>query len=116
MSVTETQGDAVKVGVIVGTCDMKLEVVALPVSDLDRAKEFYGRLGWRLEADFSNGGERVIQLTPPGSPASVHMGTGVTRDDLARRGVEVGEIFHYGAGPFGGQVSGAAPDQQSYGS
>lgn len=138
MSVTETQGDAVKIGAIVGTCDMKLEVVALPVSDLDRAKEFYGRLGWRLDADFSNGGERVIQLTPPGSPASVHMGTGVTRaapgsaqglflvvtdiqaarDDLVRRGVEVSEVFHYAAGPapFGGRVGGAAPDQQSYAS
>ena len=138
MSVTEIQGDAVKIGAIAGTCDMKLEVVAIPVSDLDRAKAFYEGLGWRLDADFSNGGDRVIQLTPPGSPASVHMGTGVTpaapgsaqglflvvtdiqaaRDDLVRRGVEVDEVFHYAAGPapFGGKVAGPAPEHGSYGS
>jgi len=58
---------------------MRLEVVVLPVSDVDRAKEFYERLGWRLDADVVNGDDfRVIQLTPPGSPCSIIFGTGIT--------------------------------------
>jgi catechol 2,3-dioxygenase-like lactoylglutathione lyase family enzyme len=61
----------------VGKVDMKLEVVAIPVSDVDRAKEFYGGLGWRLDADFSKGGGRVVQFTPPGSECSVHFGTNI---------------------------------------
>jgi catechol 2,3-dioxygenase-like lactoylglutathione lyase family enzyme len=98
--------------------DMKLEIVVIPVSDVDRAKAFYASLGWRLDADFASGdGWRVIQFTPPGSPASVIFGKNVTasapgsaqglylivsdivaaRNDLVRRGVDVGEIFH-GAG------------------
>src|SRR5437016_14410707 len=61
------------------TVDMKLEVVVIPVSDVDRAKRFYGGLGWRLDADFVVGDEfRVVQLTPPGSPCSIHFGKGVT--------------------------------------
>jgi len=119
----------------VGQVDMKLEVVTIPVSDLDRAKEFYGRLGWRLDADFSNGSDRAIQFTPPGSPCSIHFGANgaagsarglflvvsdiqAARDDLVSRGIEVSEIFHYAAGPapFGGRVSGIAPDHLSYGS
>jgi predicted enzyme related to lactoylglutathione lyase len=122
----------------VGRVDLKLEVVIIPVSDLDRAKEFYGRLGWRLDGDFSHGRERAVQFTPPGSQCSIIFGTNVTsavpgsaqglflivsdieaaRDELMRRGVEVGEVFHYAAGPapFGGQVRGTAPDHVSYGS
>jgi catechol 2,3-dioxygenase-like lactoylglutathione lyase family enzyme len=122
----------------VGHADLKLEVVTLPVSDLDRAKTFYAGLGWRVDADFSNGGSRVLQLTPPGSPCSIHFGTGLTsaapgsaqrmflvvsdieaaRDELRRRGAEVSDVFHYAAGPapFGGEVAGAAPGRQSYGS
>jgi catechol 2,3-dioxygenase-like lactoylglutathione lyase family enzyme len=118
--------------------DMKLEVITLPVADLDRAKKFYDGLGWRLDADFSNDGIRVIQFNPPGSPTSVHFGTNLTtvapgsaqrvllvvsdiqaaREDLVKRGVDVSEIFHYSAGPapFGARVSGVAPDRQSYGS
>ncbi len=61
------------------TVDMKLEVVVIPVSDVDRAKRFYSNLGWRLDADFVRGEEfRVVQFTPPGSPCSIHFGTGVT--------------------------------------
>src|SRR5206468_8176566 len=61
------------------TIDMKLEVVVIPVSDVDRAKRFYGGLGWRRDADFVVGDEfRVVQFTPPGSPASIHFGTGLT--------------------------------------
>jgi catechol 2,3-dioxygenase-like lactoylglutathione lyase family enzyme len=119
----------------VGKVDMKLEVVTIPVSDVDRAKEFYGGLGWRLDVDFSSGGDRAVQFTPPGSQCSIHLGKNAkpgsaqglflvvsdieaARDDLVRRGVEVSEVFHYaaGPGPFGGQVSGLAPDHLSYGS
>ena len=94
---------------------MKLEIVVIPVSDVDRAKQFYGGLGWRLDADFAAGNDwRVIQFTPPGSPCSVIFGRNVTpaapgsaqglylivsdieaaRVDLLDRGVTVGEVFH----------------------
>jgi predicted enzyme related to lactoylglutathione lyase len=115
--------------------DLKLEVIPLPVSDLDRAKEFYEGLGWRLDADFRHNGDRAIQFTPPGSQCSIHFNPKGTpgsaqgmflvvsdieaaRNDLTRRGVRVSEIFHFasGPGPFGGQVSGIAPERQSYGS
>ena len=93
--------------------DMKLEVVVIPVSDVDRAKRFYGGLGWRLDADFVVGDAfRVVQFTPPGSPSSIHFGTGLTsaapgsasglylvvsdieaaRAELMGRGVDVSEI------------------------
>jgi catechol 2,3-dioxygenase-like lactoylglutathione lyase family enzyme len=117
----------------VGQVDLKLEVITLPVSNLDRSKEFYGGLGWRLDADFKHGADRAIQFTPPGSPCSIHFTANGTpgsakglflvvsdiqaaRDELVRRGVAVSEIFHFaaGPGPFGGQVSGAAPDRMSY--
>ena len=102
----------------VGNVDVKLEVVVLPVSDVDRAKEFYGGLGWRLDADFSfDNGFRVVQFTPPGSDASIQFGPGMTsgapgsaqnmyliasdieaaRDELVARGAEVSEVFHPGA-------------------
>jgi len=95
--------------------DMKLEIVVIPVSDVDRAKEFYARLRWRLDADFASGdGWRVIQFTPPGSGCSLIFGKNVTaaapgsaqglylivsdiqaaRDELLGRGVEVSEVFH----------------------
>ena len=113
----------------VGQVDMKLEVITIPVSDVDRAKEFYGGLGWRLDADFKDGGERAVQFTPP-----IHLGKNAprpaqgiflivsdieaARDDLVRRGVEVSEVFHFAKGPapFGGRVSGIAPGHISYGS
>jgi len=98
----------------VGKVDMKLEVVTIPVADVDRAKEFYAALSWRLDADFVTDQEHVVQFTPPGSPCSVHFGTNLTsavpgsaqmllivsdieaaRDELAGRGVEVSEVFHY---------------------
>lgn len=98
--------------------DMKFEIVVIPVSDVDRAKEFYARLGWRLDADYDNGSDsRVIQFTPPGSGCSVIFGRNVTaaapgsaqglylivadieaaRQNLLRRGIKVSETFH-GAG------------------
>jgi len=115
--------------------DLKLEVVAIPVADVDRAKQFYrDRLGWRLDADFVVGDSfRVVQFTPPGSPASIHFGKGVTsaapgsaqglflvvsdveaaRTNLTARGVEVGEIFHV-AGPGQLPIPGRDPQGRSY--
>jgi catechol 2,3-dioxygenase-like lactoylglutathione lyase family enzyme len=121
---------------------MKLEVVVLPVSDVDRAKDFYVGLGWRLDANFSGpDGFRVVQLTPPGSACSIIFGNGVTtaapgsadgmqlvvddiegaRAELVGHGVRVSEIFHDAGGVFhhGGlesRVAGAAPENKSYGS
>ncbi len=102
---------------------MKLEIVVIPVSDVDRAKEFYGRLGWRLDADFAAGDDfRVIQFTPPGSGCSVIFGKNVTaaapgsaqglylivsdieatRGELLGRGVEISEVFHDAGGVYAG--------------
>lgn len=122
--------------------DMKLEVVVVPVADVDRAKGFYKALGWREDADFTTGDDfRAVQLTPPGSACSVIFGTEVTaaepgsaqglylivndieaaRADLVDRGVDVSEVFHDAGGVFHhagtkGRVPGPAPDHQSYGS
>jgi catechol 2,3-dioxygenase-like lactoylglutathione lyase family enzyme len=138
MSTTATRGKDAAAAARVGQVDMKLEVVALPVSDVDRAKEFYGGLGWRLDADFNQGG-RVIQFTPPGSQCSVHFGDNITpappgsaqglflivsdieaaRDDLRSRGVEVSEVFHFASFnrlDRAGRLSGPAPNGASYGS
>jgi len=114
--------------------EMKLEVVVIPVSDVDRAKRFYEGLGWRLDADFPGvDGFRVVQLTPPGSQCSIHFGRRVTkaapgsvqnlylvvadveaaRADLVRRSVGVGELFHYAA-IRGARVAGADPEHRSY--
>ena len=107
----------------VARADMKFEIVVIPVSDVDRAKEFYGRLGWRLDADFAHGDDwRGIQFTPPGSGCSVIFGKNVTaatpgsaqglylvvsdiaaaRDELLRRGVKISEVFHDAAGEHAG--------------
>jgi catechol 2,3-dioxygenase-like lactoylglutathione lyase family enzyme len=124
--------------------DLKLEAVVIPVVDVDRSKAFYGNLGWRLDADFAfDNGFRVVQLTPPGSPASVQFGTRITtaepgsaqglylvvsdiqtaRDQLAGHGVEVSEVFHpvapgaqFEPGSPGDRVSGRADESASYGS
>ena len=115
-----------------GMIDMKLEVVVIPVSDVDRAKRFYGGLGWRLDADLVRGpGLRVVQLTPPGSDCSIHFGQGLTkavpgsaqgmilvvydmksaRAELIGRGVEVSEPFHVGTN---GPTPGPDPEGRSY--
>jgi catechol 2,3-dioxygenase-like lactoylglutathione lyase family enzyme len=122
--------------------DMRLEVVVLPVADVDRAKDFYKELGWRLDADFTSGPDfRVVQLTPPGSACSVIFGTGVTsaapgsvdqlllivsdiqaaRDEIAGHGVEISEVFHDEGGVFhhagtAGRVPGRDPGGHSYAS
>ncbi len=124
--------------------DMKLEVVVIPVADVDRAKKFYANLGWRLDADFPfDNGFRVVQFTPPGSGCSVQFGRKITsagpgsaqglylivsgieaaREELAARGVKVSEVFHAGAPgaqfqPDGtsGRVAGPAPNHATYNS
>jgi catechol 2,3-dioxygenase-like lactoylglutathione lyase family enzyme len=124
------------------TVDLKFEVVVIPVADVDRAKRFYGSLGWRLDADFAfDNGFRVVQFTPPGSGCSVQFGTTITlaapgsaqglylivsdieaaRDELVARGAEISEVFHAGTPgaqfqPDGtsGRVGGPAPDHASY--
>lgn len=111
----------------VGKVDMKLEVSVIPVSDVDRAKRFYQNLDWRLDADFVRAdGSRSVQFTPPGSPASIQLGTGpglphflvvndieAARAKLISSGVKVSEVFHRGPQ---GRVPGPDPDHPSYGS
>ena len=139
MSTTAIASKDATAGARVGQVTMKLEVVAIPVSDVDRAKEFYGRLGWRLDADFDVGGGRAIQFTPPGSQCSVHFGKNITpapigsaqglflivtdiqeaREELVRHGVEVSEVFHFASFDRldpAGRLSGPSPDRSSYGS
>ena len=128
----------------VARVDLKLEVVVIPVSDVDRAKEFYGKLGWRLDADFRfDNGFRVVEFTPPGSPCSIQFGTNMTsavpgsvqslylvvsdieaaRGELVARGVEVSDVFHAGTpgAQFqpdvgSGRLAGPATDHATYGS
>ena len=120
--------------------DLKLEVVVIPVSDVDRAKRFYQSLGWRLDADFSNGQDwHLVQMTPPGSPCSVMFGKGFTaaapgsvqgtflvvddveaaREELVRHGVDVSEVFHFDGNLLRvagtkGRVPGPDPEGRSY--
>jgi catechol 2,3-dioxygenase-like lactoylglutathione lyase family enzyme len=122
------------------TTDLKLEVVVIPVSDVDRAKRFYENLGWRLDADFASGDDwRLVQMTPPGSPCSVMFGRGFTsavpgsvegtflvvdsleaaRARLVGQGVDVTEVFHFDgnllrAAGTKGRVPGPDPDGRSY--
>jgi catechol 2,3-dioxygenase-like lactoylglutathione lyase family enzyme len=137
MSTTAMQSRNATSDARVAQVDLKLEVITIPVSDVDRAKTFYESLGWRLDADFRNGDERAVQFTPPGSQGSIHFGSPsqgtpgsaqgmflvvsdiqAAREDLLRRGVQVSEVFHFAKGPapFGGPVGGFAPDRGSYGS
>ena len=118
--------------------DMKLEVVLLGVSDVDRAKAFYTKLGWRLDIDITNGDFRGVQVTPHNSEASIIFGKGTNlarpgaanlllavdnieaaRDELIARGIDVSEVFHYAAGPFNDtvenpRVAGPDPEGRSY--
>ena len=120
--------------------DMKLEVVMIGVSDIDRAKAFYEKLGWRLDANFAAGDFHAVQVTPHNSAASIIFGKGIpspepgsarglvlavddvgaARDELVARGVDVSEVFHYAGGPFNltvgenPRVSGRDPEGRSY--
>ena len=123
----------------VGKVATKLEVITIPVSDVDRAKAFYGGLGWRLDADFTSASDHVVQFTPPGSQCSIHFGTNLStaapssaqglllivsdiqaaRDQLAGRGIEVSEVFHFAGWNRvdpAARLSGPAPDGRSYAS
>jgi catechol 2,3-dioxygenase-like lactoylglutathione lyase family enzyme len=141
MSTTETRPE-VTIGAHAASVELKLEVVVIPVSNLDRAKDFYGgKLNWRLDADFSfDNGFRIVQLTPPGSGCSVQFGTNMTsaapgsaqnlylivsnieaaREQLAARGVDMSEVFHPTApgAQFGVDDHGAGPasDHATYSS
>jgi catechol 2,3-dioxygenase-like lactoylglutathione lyase family enzyme len=139
MSTTATRSQDANTSARVGKIDLKLEVITIPVSDVDRAKEFYGGLGWRLDADFTTASDHVVQFTPPGSQCSIHFGTNLStaapgsaqglwlivsdiqaaRDQLVRRGIEVSEVFHFAGwnriDPTA-RLSGPAPDGRSYAS
>jgi catechol 2,3-dioxygenase-like lactoylglutathione lyase family enzyme len=142
MNIAEMRSEAAAETLRAGSIDMKLEVVVIPVSDVDRAKRFYGDLGWRLDIDYTAGDDfRVIQFTPPGSGCSVIFGKNVTvavpgsaqglhlivsdiqaaRDELLRRGVGISEPFHDAGGIFHhagaeGLLSGPNPQRKSYAS
>jgi catechol 2,3-dioxygenase-like lactoylglutathione lyase family enzyme len=123
--------------------DFRFEVVVIPVSDVDRASDFYKSLGWRLDADVADDGFRLVQLTPPGSPCSIHFGSGLTtaapgsaqanhlvvddieaaRAELAGRGVDISEVYHCGTGfacryesHKDERVTGISPERRTYGS
>jgi catechol 2,3-dioxygenase-like lactoylglutathione lyase family enzyme len=138
MSKTRVRGETAVEPAKAWSVEMKLEVVVIPVSDVDRAKRFYGSLGWRLDADFVMGDEfRIVQFTPPGSQCSIHFGTARTgvapaapgsaqglylvvsdieaaRAELVDRGVDVSEVFHRVSS--GDRLRGPDPERRSYGS
>ena len=141
MSTTEARDDGAIIEATAGRVDMKLEVVVIPVSDVNRAAEFYRRLGWRVDADLVNGDSRVLQFTPPGSPSSIIFGTGVTpsapgtaqflhlvvsdieaaRQELVGRGVDASEVFHDAGGGYNRfdpnvRASGPDPERRTYAS
>ena len=140
MTSTETHANSTNESPTPGSVEMKLEVVVIPVSDVDGAKRFYQNLGWRLDADFPIRDDlRVIQFTPTGSLASIIFGKGVSnatpgsaerlylvvqdidaaRADLVARGVDVSEVFHNKTALRGGnaeRLAGPAPEHRSYAS
>ena len=140
MSSTQTSNEHATQIPTKATVDLKLEVVILPVSDVERAKRFYEGLGWRLDADFTTGEDwRAVQLTPPGSPCSIIFGKGVTtavpgsvqgtflivddveaaRAALIESGADVSEVFHFDSGLYvdgKGRVPGKDPKGRSYSS
>jgi len=141
MSSVDTVSEGAEGAPPVRAGQVRLEVVVVPVSDVDRAKEFYAGLGWRLDADIARGDDfRLVQLTPPGSACSIQFGINITsaapgsaqslyvivadieaaRDDLVARGVGVSEIFHEGAPGArfhdAGRVAGPSPEHSTYGS
>jgi predicted enzyme related to lactoylglutathione lyase len=142
MSSVDASSESAPASAPVEPGEFKLEVVVVPVSDVDRAKRFYEGLGWRLDADLAvDDGYRVVQLTPPGSGCSIILGDGVTsapagscqglqlsvydideaRADLVGRGVDVSEPFHDSTGVFHhagneGRLGGPAPEHADYGS
>ena len=142
MSSTQVASEHAAEAAHVATVDLKLEVVVIPVSDVERSKRFYESLGWRLDADFAfDNGFRAVQLTPPGSPCSIQFGTKMTsaapgsaqnlylvvsdieaaRKELVTLGVEASEVFYatapgaqFQSDATSGRVKGPAPDHASY--
>jgi catechol 2,3-dioxygenase-like lactoylglutathione lyase family enzyme len=132
----EGDGHDVSSDASVGQVDTNLEVDIIPVSDVDRSKQFYERLGWRLDADDAPlEGLRIVQFTPPGSGASVTFGTGITaaapgsaegglvtsdveaaHDELAGRGIDVSDVWHGPPFPVEARQPGRDPERTSYGS
>lgn len=138
----EVGGNNATGGSSVADVDMKLEVVVIPVADVDRSKEFYSRLGWRLDADRASDNFRLVQFTPPGSPGSIQFGLNLTpaapgsaqamhlavsdveaaRQELIAHGVDASEVFHCGTGTacrfsgMGVRISGPHPERLSYSS
>lgn len=140
MSTTEVRNEDVT-GEAPAQTDMRLEVVVIPVSDVDRAASFYGKLGWRKDTDRTTGDSRVLQFTPPGSSCSIIFGTALTpsalgsarflhlvvddieaaRGELIDDGVDAGEVYHDASGGFNRfepslRASGPDPQRRSYGS
>jgi catechol 2,3-dioxygenase-like lactoylglutathione lyase family enzyme len=133
LSSTQTSNQAATRAPSAATVETKLEVVVIPVSDVDRAKRFYEGLGWTLDADFAGGEFRVVQLTPPGSQCSIQFGRGLTteapgsvqslflvvvdieaaRAELIARGADVTPVFHF-PGIRGPHLPGPSPEGQSY--
>ena len=143
MSTKEVRSNEAAGSTSVANLDIKLEVVVIPVSDVDRAKEFYSRLGWRLDADRSAGDNfRLVQFTPPGSGSSIQFGVNLTsaapgsaqamllavsdieaaRQQLVAQGVDASEVFHCAEGTscrfqgVGVRISGPQPNHLSYSS
>jgi len=141
MSSVEVSSDSAPGTPPVKAGEFKLEAVVVPVSDVDRAKDFYSRLGWRLDADIARGENfRIVQFTPPGSGCSIQFGTNIAsdapgsaqslylsvldiaaaRDELLASGADVSEVFHEGAPGArfhdSGRVPGPAPEHGTYGS
>jgi catechol 2,3-dioxygenase-like lactoylglutathione lyase family enzyme len=139
MSRRQTNSENAPLSPGAGTVDMKLEVVVVPVSDVDRAKRFYLSMGWRLDADFASGDWRVVQVTPPGSACSFFIGKGLTkatpgsiqglllmvddvdsaRAELIGYGIEVSTVFHFENNLLRftgtqGRVPGPDPERRSY--
>jgi catechol 2,3-dioxygenase-like lactoylglutathione lyase family enzyme len=132
MSITQLDGNTATAAPEVSTVPMRFEATTLAVADVDRAKAFYQRLGWRLDIDFRpTENTRAVQFTPPGSPASIQFGEGThtmteplqrlflivedidaARDELIGRGVDVGEVFHVEPGK--GPAPGRDPQRRSY--
>ena len=136
MSSTQTINEPATKTPTAATVDLKLEVVVLPVSDVDRSKRFYENLGWRMDGDFTNGDAfHAVQMTPPGSPCSIHFGKGLTttgpggpirlilavadidaaRADLIGHGADVSDVYHYErqpgrSGELESRVAGPDPD------
>jgi catechol 2,3-dioxygenase-like lactoylglutathione lyase family enzyme len=135
MSSTDVSGQSETAGAPPAPGEIRLEVIQVPVSDIDRAKAFYASLGWREDADFDISEDfRIVQFTPPGSGCSIGFGKGIstmepgsmqhmelavydidaTREDLISRGVEVSELFHFDGGPGGDVAPGPDPARTSY--